>query len=654
MHEHQKQSQSQLPSENARRWVASIVLTAIFCALEVNRSLRVGALALPTQYDDISYYLTGAEYLQIFHKGDIFDIFKAYLANPPHAPLSTGLAFLGFLILGVESWAGPVANAALFLFFVRWFFSYTDGIHFGQSVLLAIAFLGFPFVAVTILGFRPDMFCSLLLACGTLYIVTRPHWLTDGRDQVLAGIILAASLWSKPSVFPLSIALFGSAAFLSSLRTLLRGNFRMPMRAAFVMFRTGLLLSLPYYAFALWRTIDYIWTTAFGAEASIWVQSIPLRDHLLFYLSGYYGRVSLGDWLYASPIVGFCTVVVLWRVHRQLMWRSFLVLALIGITYLAVTIPSFKGPHGFPFAATLFVSTVIASVTLVRLVPNLARWTICMMLLAFSAWQFTWPTEATQPRYVETRWSMVRQAFDAMGHEVTGKTFLLTTPAVYINYSILAFEYYRSGLVPPSSDSTQLVSDLGEQHRRIDSADIVFALTPDFTEVFPYLPTASKEMRAQIIKLIEESGRFKLLSRISDSWSGGAALIYVRSQQGFSDFSKIEGLRPAEGPYTQWNLPRVRWGFGAQTKLFADGPPGAHFRLLLDARTVGLPNQNLTVSVNGTISSQIVLSDSFIPVEAHVDFDQRGHAEIALDYSLPSDNAVLYKTIVLEPLPTVP
>lgn len=641
-------------NDSTRRWVAAIVLTAIFCALQVTRSMSVGMLALPTKYDDISYYLTGAEYLQVFFNSGIHGVISTYLGNPPHAPLSTGLVFFGYSLLGVNAWVGPVVNSALFLFFVRWFLSFADGIRLSQAVLVTIAFFGFPFVTLTVMDFRPDMFCSLFVACGMIFIVARRDWLAEWRVQAAAGLLLAAALWSKPTVFHLSVVLFCVAIFLASLGALLRRDFKGPARAALVTLGTGVLLSLPYYGFALGRIVDYIWTTAFGSGASIWVHPLPLRDQVLVYLTGNYGQMSLGAWLYGSIVVGVCALVVLWRTERPLFNRALLVVAAIAITYLAVTIPSFKGPHGYPFAALVFVGAALASVILVRRVPAIYGWGISVALVAFSAWQFAWPSEAIKSDYVESRWSMLHQAKDAMGHDVSGKRFLLTTSAVYLNYSVLAYEYYREGLVPPLSDNTQEVSDLEEQRRRINAADIVFAVTPDFTEIFPHLPTASSEMRTQIIKIIEDSHRFTLKKRIPDPIGGGAALIYVNAVEGFGEFSQTEGLRPQEGPYPQWNLPRVRWGWGSQSRLVAEGAPGTQSRLVLEARTVGMQNQVLTVKVNGKTKAQAALNDNFARLEAIVDFDPQGHADIVLSYAVTSDNAALYKTISIQPLEQEP
>src|SRR5262249_27810719 len=155
----------------ASRWIAAILVTATFAALLINQSRMMGALALPPVYDDVSYYVTGAEYLKSFYERGIIGPFEAYLSNPPHAPLSTALAFLGFCFLGIKPLAGPAANAICFLFFLRAFFAAAAPLPLGQTTLLSVALMGVPFVGSTIMEFRPDMLCSLLTAAGVLFIL---------------------------------------------------------------------------------------------------------------------------------------------------------------------------------------------------------------------------------------------------------------------------------------------------------------------------------------------------------------------------------------------------------------------------------------------------------------------------------------------------
>jgi hypothetical protein len=239
------------PRQNAQRdWIAAILIMAIFAILQIRVSFTRGALSMPPTFDDVSYFLSGITYLKPFWDSGLAGVLHQYYLEPPHAPMSTGLAFVGFSLLGIKAWVGPAADAVVLVFFLRAFLAVASDLPFGQAILLAIALLGFPLVGQTLMVFRPDMFCSLVTAAGTLYILLRPDWAHSRRDQLIAGVIFGAALWAKPAVFHLTTALFMAAMLLASLRALREREIKAPVIAGIVTAGTGILISLPYYALA--------------------------------------------------------------------------------------------------------------------------------------------------------------------------------------------------------------------------------------------------------------------------------------------------------------------------------------------------------------------------------------------------------------------
>jgi hypothetical protein len=373
-----------------RRWIAAFLVTAIFAALQIEESFSAGSLALPSIFDDVNYFLSGAAYLKPLHESGLAGILQTYLAGPPHASLSTFQAFVGFALFGIHPWVGPVANAALLFFFVNAFLAIGANLAFGQVLILTVALLGFPLIGDTIMIFKSDWFCGLVTAAGALFVVLRPQWLNSRRDQLIAGALMGAALWGKPTVFHVTIGLYGAAMLLASFQSLGRRNFKAPALAILVTAGTGILISLPYYVLATRQVLDYIWTTAFGDQAYIWVKQISLRDHLLYYLTGRIGRTSLGLWLYAGLAIAILLLVMLWVARdRQTLRRAALVFGLLVIAYLGVTIPAFKGTHGLVFAALFLCITAVAALALVRRLPPALAWAACVLLLLFSASQFT-------------------------------------------------------------------------------------------------------------------------------------------------------------------------------------------------------------------------------------------------------------------------
>ncbi|ARP84091.1 hypothetical protein CAL12_26930 [Bordetella genomosp. 8] len=616
----------------------------------IMQSLKSGALSLPPVYDDSSYFSDAARRLVLFYRFGLHELVSYTVAAPPHGPLSTALAFSGFALFGIEPWAAVAANSILLFFFVRLFYWMAAPLPLRETTLLAIAFLAAPFFSMTVLECRPDMYCSLFIAVGTLGMVVR-DWLGQRRVQVIAGLAFGAALWAKPTVFPLTIALFIAAMFFAALPALRRREWRGVIRAGAVTMGVGLLLAAPYYVLAWRHVVDYIWTTAFGSEAAIWVQPLPFLAGVLYYLTGPTGAESLGPWLWLGVGIGIAALLILLsRRHRSMAMTAAQVVAIVVIAYLAVTIPSFKGPHGLPFAAVFLCAAALAAVFVATALPRIARLVFCVLLAGLSISQFHWrapqPYGNPDPLYGASRWEMVHEAFQAMDHNAVGKTILLTTSAVFVNPTILEIEYFRRGLMPPRNIEIQRSGDLREHESYIRRADMVFAVSPDFKEIFPNLPTASPEFRASEIRLIEASGLFYPPVRIADPIGGGEVLIYRRPEDVLQDFSSVENLRNPEGPYPKWELPRVRWGTGSETRIHASGRPGSRAELVVRARTVPVANQTLSVLVNGEERmAASKLSYEFQGYIVPFAYDDKGRADIELRYGTPASESALYRSL---------
>jgi hypothetical protein len=211
-------------SDGSWRWLVAGAIAAVFAVLHIQQSLLHGTLALPTTYDDVSYFAEGAIFLDTFHRSGFAGLFDLLGGHIPTSPLSVGLALIGFSVLGVKAWAGPVANAVVLFFFIRAFLGAAKSVPLGQGVLLAAALLAAPFFGLTVMQSRPDMICSLVIAAGTLFILLKEGWISERRDQIIAGALLGAALWCKPHIFPLTLGLFGAAMLLVTIGALLKRN----------------------------------------------------------------------------------------------------------------------------------------------------------------------------------------------------------------------------------------------------------------------------------------------------------------------------------------------------------------------------------------------------------------------------------------------
>ncbi|PZV40512.1 hypothetical protein [Mesorhizobium kowhaii] len=514
-------------------WLQAAIVTAFFSALMIRQSLQHGRLALPPTFDDVSYLNQGGYYLSIFDTQGFTGLLNTYLAGPPHAPISTGAAFAGLALFGVHDWIGAVTNAVILLFFSRLFLTVARDLTIAQSTLLLSALWCGPYIGMTLIWFRPDMLAALLVAIGTVYIVTRTDWVANRRAQIIGGIFCGLSLWGKPTIFPLTLALYGIAVLLTSLPAAFNREYKKILYAAIVLFGLAITVSLPYYAFSLDSVVSYIYDVVFGSQADIWVHPLPLVETLNFYLTGYYGKISIGWWVYGAPVVALLAFMTLWiGADITALRRALLVVALVLIAYVAVTIPTFKGPHGFPFAATLLVSTALAVTVIARSLPRIYSTAFCALILAVSLWQFEWEFTIAHS-YVTTaqansRHALVDEMTEVIGDSVENKTILFSTSSNYSNFLTLEFQYRQKGLPLPRWSVLHLSADFGEHEREIQKADIVVAYTPEFTEVIPNLPTASAEFRQRFVDAVKQSGLFSDPALIPDPVLGGGILIFKR------------------------------------------------------------------------------------------------------------------------------
>ena len=513
-------------------WLQAALVSALFSALMIRQSMQHGRLALPPTFDDVSYLNEGARYLSIFDSQGFVGVLKSYLAVPPHAPISTGAAFAGFALLGIHDWVGAVSDAVVLFLFSRLFLEAARDLTVTQSTLLLAVLWTSPFVGITLIWFRPDMIASLLVAAGAIYIVTRTDWVTNRRSQLVAAAFCGSSLWAKPAIFPLTLALFGAAVALASLSAIRKRQFLKVIAAGATMFGVAMIIALPYYAFSLDTIISYIHTVVFGSQAELWVHPLPLAESLKFYLTGHYGKISIGWWLWGGAIIGAIAFTLLLFGSEKLGFqKSLLVIMLLLITYAVVTGMTFKGPHGLPFAAMVLVAVSLALMIVTRRLPPVSATVFCGFALIVSLWQFQWP--APQENYVTSARSshkraLVSDIIDKIGSDIVNKTILFSTSSAFSNFSTLEFEYHRNGLPIPRWIVLHFDGDMNEQQKQIPDADVVIAYTPDFADTIPNLPTSSPEFRGRFIDAVKQTGLFCDPETVPDKDAGGAILVFKK------------------------------------------------------------------------------------------------------------------------------
>ncbi len=266
-------------SHQARRVVAVIGLALILAAITASLSLlrlaeQFGRLSVPPLYDDVSYFLAAAQWLDAAPSHGIAA--NVYGLLHQHAPFSTLTAAIG-LFLHPDGYLGPYAiNAVIILAFMFWH---------------------------TMTEARPDLPWGLALGLAVGAILYRP-FLQRSRWSVFGlGALGGLAVAIKPSAFPASLTCIGLAAGAQLVCECLEaevGGFRAVRRAGLpaLIFAAGLLAgTFAIVGFELVNTLNYI-RIAMVDYRDFWVFDESFRDSLLHYSLGLEGRTALNYWLW--------------------------------------------------------------------------------------------------------------------------------------------------------------------------------------------------------------------------------------------------------------------------------------------------------------------------------------------------------------------
>lgn len=523
-------------TERVTLWIMSIGLAAVFTALHIQHSLVSGALALPPTYDDVGYFLDAARRLETLHRDGLWAALSEYGRRPPHSPLSSLLALLGFSVFGVKPWAACAAMAIPLALIARALFAISNGLPLWASSVLCTALLGSPIVGILIIEFRPDALCALATASGALLIVLGRWSRGDGRTCIGAGVLLGVALLTKPAIFLLTFAVFGAAMLIAGLPRI-RSGWREILRAAAISSGVAALLAAPHYAVAFGNILQYFVSNFFGSASEVWNLKISITEHFLYYVVGAGGKFALGAWLYVALAAGVSiSIVSAFRGDRETLSKVARVAALIACCYLFVSLPAFKSPFiGIAFCAFIMASLAIVAAFSARLLArtgrNVAASVLVLSLLLFSIAEFAspWARHGRPPldrAYAQSKNRMVSEIVDALrDHSLAGATIVNATIAQHLNAETIAFAMMQRGLTPVRDIGRYLDSTPDHYRASLPRVDAAIAFAPD-AEVVGWLPSAG--LRKEFLEDLKVDPAWALVRTIEDREGVGPVYLFVR------------------------------------------------------------------------------------------------------------------------------
>lgn len=351
-------------------WWGTIAIA--FTYFNISQSIVQGKLSLPPVYDDVSYLLQGAIWVNAFREGGLGELMAAPIAN---SPVMVFIAFLGFMLFGFYTWAPYAINSLVIFGLLIGLDLLSSKLPQYQRRILPLITLTYPIVANLVMEFRPDAICAITMA---FYISAclRTNWRSSSwQKQVGLSSLLAFALLCKPSIFPITLFVAITALFSSILAHLSWKNLRgIQLRLLIeklakpiaISIGISLLLVSPYYLLGgLKQTLDYIQVVVFGTNRDMWTPSFPLSYSLVYYLTGR-GGWMMGSWFWLNiALLNITLAAVLYQRQLDLSKRAIAATVILVTAYITVTIPSTKSP---------FLGLIVTAIILIFSYLTMAYW----------------------------------------------------------------------------------------------------------------------------------------------------------------------------------------------------------------------------------------------------------------------------------------
>ena len=244
------------------------IVSFLFTYFNITQSLAQGKLSIPPVYDDVSYLLEGATWFNTLQDHGFGELLTLPIA---HSPVMVFIAFLGFLLFGFQIWAPYAINALLVFGLLISLDLLSRELPLYQRLLLPLTALTYPLTANLVMEFRPDVACSITMA---LYVAValRTEWksasnfsFNSWRYHLGLSSILAFSLLTKPSIFPITLviaaitlfcAIVANVYFEKAQVTQVKSPLSYLLNTIMTSLGLSLLLASPYFMFGGLRHIQ--------------------------------------------------------------------------------------------------------------------------------------------------------------------------------------------------------------------------------------------------------------------------------------------------------------------------------------------------------------------------------------------------------------
>ena len=649
-------------------------IALLFTLFIVQWSERNGRLAQDVTYDDVGYFNDGVEKQRAFDRNGVAGLTTVLVHNPPHSTFSTALAMASFEFLGVNDWAPYVFNVfvlAAYLFFCSRSFGDLPSTAF---YCLLIFCLTIPFALFAIHDFRPDFAGALATTAFVWFGLAAALGAEEEAraNTIWAGILLGAALWIKPSVFAytLVMALLVGAAIAASgwLPGWQKRRFKDSLLLGLTFGVVGVVVAAPYYVVNGRQTFDYFITNTRGANADTYTIHAPLLEILRTFTVDGNPALLIGRYLW---LLLACAAAGLVWAFRSRHFRICLQIAGL-LAAAAVSLAIFVyGRQNSMYLAFFYQIPVLAAALaalspIIRASRRASLIAPVLLLLALTPFFLTpraryWtPAPEANPDHGWNR-KLVSAIVADSGYQPSEDTDIKLPVPVFVTFAgSVGSESMK--WIAVKEQLPFVFSDLllsGEVSKQLSAAGqsaYVVVSTPTAQSVYTQLP--SSETFARVLAQLRGDPNFREVKVTTEAEPPYRLFRNLATAVQFNSGSTLligwptTGFKDIEGPYPQWELPKVRWGTFPRSTVTVTMPQTAAGLLRFTATAPA--GATVQIKVNGEAVGQHVQQvgrpeTAEVPLLLHT-----GENVISLDYRFPDGPqppgtlAFLYRSFELD------
>jgi hypothetical protein len=641
-------------------WLLWMSISAAFTAIVIRYTMLYGKLVVHPFYDDVSYFFDALLKLRAFYAEGLPGVYRAIVREPPHSIFSTLLAMGSYVVFGARDWA-PYAGDGLIILAMAGFVSWmARGLALWQRVALVVFVLTVPISAKAVYEFRPDIASALCAGAGATMLVSQPFTASSWRYRVGASALFGLSMLIKTPTFPLTIFAFAAALGMASI-----ADFALlPQRPALSKIAVAwlqcgviaLLVPLPVYLLQPGEIVHYIYDSVFGQHNQMWRSPGTRIWHLLYYSIGEGGMDMLSRHLYlllAIVAAGFALSVIFRR--GDVLIRLVCFMAVTMAAYAMPAIISIKQEFfGSTFDFLLIFTTVYVLAWIARELQFKGSQAVIVVVMLAGLAVTHFPPVLYIPGGANSiaRRRVVDQLYAALRGQGVGRgprVFMTTTG--FVNPSVFDYLSLKQGLPPFNFSEVSFSPDLKDYAAEIEQADFVIASEQGNSEAYGGF-IASGNIQDQTLALVWDSGEFEEVAAFP-TLNPKRYFLFKRIPP-FAGWEALGGMGPLEGPYPDWMLPQVRWGYGPKSELAITVEHAGDYQIKAWARGA-VAGLEMRIDMDGhEIGRHAFVNDR--------DFErfwfafrlQRGRHQVELVYSNWMRNAnkpmaVLFKSMQLTP-----